>query len=159
MTGKNTRTLRSESSAVSLGLELANLEHALRVASLLAELLANHDLPDEETQRMAPHCISAQLALVNARLRHVGRVIRGEEDAETLWAPHNATTPSPLPGDDGDVRLVSKSLPPFARSSRKTAEPKPRARRTVKKRPEKPIPDESAPPAPPGPSKAADSSA
>jgi hypothetical protein len=148
MTGKSTRTLRSESSAVSLGLELANLEHALRGASLLAELLANHDLPDEETQRMAPHCISAQLALVNARLRHVGRVIRGEEDAETLWAPHNATSPSALPGDDGDVRLVSTTLSPFARISRKVAEHKPRARRAVKKRPEKPPMVEEAPPAP-----------
>jgi hypothetical protein len=148
MTGKSTRTLRSESSAISLGLELANLEHALRGASLLAELLANHDLPDEETQRMAPHCISAQLGLVNARLRHVGRVIRGEEDAETLWAPHNATSPSALPGDDGDVRLVPKSPAPFARSSRKAAERKPRARRAVKKRPEKPPTVEETPPAP-----------
>lgn len=111
MSDKNARSLRSESSAVSLNSELSNLEHALRGASLLAELLANHDLPDEETQRMAPHCITAQLALVNARLRHVGRVIRGEEDAETLWAPHNATSPSPLPGDDGDVRLVSRASP------------------------------------------------
>ena len=122
MSEKNVRSLRSESSAVSLNLELSTLEHALRGASLLAELLANHDLPDEETQRMAPHCITAQLALVNARLRHVGRVIRGEEDAETLWAPHNATSLSPRPGDDEDVRLVSKSDPPFARSARKTAE-------------------------------------
>ncbi|MFY0571131.1 hypothetical protein ACN28E_45880 [Archangium lansingense] len=151
MSGKNMRSLRSESSAVSLNLELANLEHALRGASLLAELLANHDLPDEETQRMAPHCISAQLALVNARLRQVGRVIRGEEDAEMLWAPHNAINPSPLPGDDGDMRLVSKSPPLFARSLRKAVERKPRARRAVKKRPEKPLTVEEAPPAPLGP--------
>ncbi|HYO52579.1 hypothetical protein [Archangium sp.] len=151
MSDKNARSLRSESSAVSLNLELANLEHALRGASLLAELLANHDLPDEETQRMAPQCITAQLALVNARLRHVGRVIRGEEDAETLWAPHNAINPSPLPGEDGDVRLVSGSSPPLARSARNTAERKPRARRAGKKRPEKPPTIEEASPAPPGP--------
>jgi len=117
MSDKHTHTLRSESSAVSLNLELANLEHALRGTSLLAELLANHNLPDEEARRMAPHCIVAQLALVNARLRQVGRVIQGEEDAETLWAVHNATTPLPLPGDDGDVRLVSKSSPPPAPGS------------------------------------------
>lgn len=151
MSGKNARSLRSESSAVSLTMELANLEHALRGASLLAELLANHDLPDEETLRMAPHCITAQLALVNARLRHLGRVIRGEEDAETLWAPHNATSPSPRPGDDEDVRLVSGSSPPLARSTRNTTERKPRARRAVRKRPEKPPTVEEAPPAPPGP--------
>ncbi|HYO68478.1 MAG TPA: hypothetical protein VEU33_20590 [Archangium sp.] len=138
MSDKNALSLRSESSAVSLNLELTNLEHALRGASLLAELLANHDLPDEETQRMAPHCITAQLALVNARLRHLGRVIRGEEDAETLWAPYNATSPSPLPGDDGDVRLVSKSPPPFARNARKMAERKPRRKRVRKKNAEKP---------------------
>jgi hypothetical protein len=52
MSDKSTRTLRSESSAVSLNLELSNLEHALRGASLLAELLANHNLPDEESRRM-----------------------------------------------------------------------------------------------------------
>ncbi|QRN99159.1 hypothetical protein JRI60_09125 [Archangium violaceum] len=147
MSDKNTRTLRSESSAVSLSMELTTLEHALRGASLLAELLANHDLPEEETQRMAPHCISAQLALVNARLRHMGRVIRGEEDAETLWAPYNATSPSPRPGDDEDVRLVSKSAPLFARSARKTTVRKPRARR-AEKRPEKPPPVDGAQPAP-----------
>jgi hypothetical protein len=151
MSDRNARTLCSESSAVSLNLELANLEHALRGTSLLAELLANHDLPDEETQRMAPHCISAQLALVNARLRHVSRVIRGEEDAETLWAPHNAINPLPRPGDDGDVRLVSGSSPPLARSMRKTAERKPQARRAVRKRLEKAPTGEDTPPAPPGP--------
>jgi hypothetical protein len=151
MSDKNARSLRSEPRAVSLTMELVNLEHALRGASLLAELLANQDLPDEETQRMAPHCITAQLALVNARLRQVGRVIRGEEDAETLWAPHNATSPSPRPGDDEDVRLVSGSSPPLARSVRKTAERKPQARRAVSKRPEKPPTVEDAPPAPPGP--------
>ncbi len=117
MSNENAHTLRSESSAVSLNLELANIEHALRGAALLAELLANHNLPDEEARRMAPHFITAQLALVNARLRQVSRVIRGEEDAETLWAVHNATTPLPLPGDDGDVRLVSKSPPPPAPGS------------------------------------------
>ena len=36
MSDKNARSLRSESSAVSLTMELANLEHALRGASLLA---------------------------------------------------------------------------------------------------------------------------
>jgi hypothetical protein len=149
MSDKNTRTLRSESSAVSLGLELANLEHALRGASLLAELLANHDLPDEETQRMAPHCIVAQVSLINARLRHVGRVIRGEEDAESLWAPHNATSPSPLPGDDEDVRLVVKLPPSLPRSTGKTAERKPRSRRAMKKTARPPKAEES-PPAPPG---------
>ena len=144
MSNKHTRTLRSEASAVSLNLELANLEHALRGTSLLAELLANHNLPDEEARRMAPHCIAAQLALVNARLRQVGRVIRGEEGAERLWAVHNATLPSPLPGDDGDVRLVSKSPPPFARNARKTVARKPAA----KKGPEKPPAVEETPPAP-----------
>ena len=143
MSNKHTRTLRSEANAVSLNLELANLEHALRGTSLLAELLANHNLPDEEARRMAPHCIAAQLALVNARLRQVGRVIRGEEGAERLWAVHNATLPSPLPGDDGDVRLVSKSPPPFARNTRKTSRPKPAVKRL-----EKPPALEEAPPAP-----------
>jgi hypothetical protein len=133
MSDKNTRTLRSESSAVSLNLELANIEYALRGTSLLAELLANHNLPDEETRRMAPHFIAAQLALVNARLRHVGRVVRAEEDAESLWAPYNATSPSPLPGDDEDVRLVVKLPPSSSRSVGQTAERKPRSRRALKR--------------------------
>ena len=149
MSDKRTRTLRSESSAVSLNLELSNLEHALRGASLLAELLANHNLPDEETQRMAPHCIAAQLALVDARLRHLGRIIRGEEDAETLWAPHNATSSSPRPGDDEDVRLVVKLPPSLPRSTGKTAERRPRSRRAMKKTSRPPKAEES-PPTPPG---------
>ena len=41
MSTANTHSLRSESSAISLTMELANLEHALWGASLLAELLAN----------------------------------------------------------------------------------------------------------------------
>jgi hypothetical protein len=111
MSDMNTRTFRSDSDTVSLNLELDNLESALRGTSLLAELLASNGLPDEEARRQAPHCIVAQLSLVNARLRQVGRVIRGEEDAEALLAPHNTTCPSPLPGEDGDVRLVSRASP------------------------------------------------
>lgn len=149
MSDKSTRTLRSESSAVSLNLELSNLEHALRGASLLAELLANHNLPDDESRWMAPHCIAAQLALVDARLRHLGRVIRGEEDAETLWAPHNATSSSARPGDDEDVRLVVKLPPSLPRGTRKGAERKPRTRRAVRKM-ARPPKAEDVPPAPPG---------
>lgn len=133
MKNMNARTQHSDSSAISLNLELAHLEEALRGAALLAELLANHGLPDEETQRMVPHCIAAQLALVNARLRQVGRVIRGEEDAEALWAPHNATSSSPLPGDDGDVRLLSHAPPRIARRTQKAVERRPRVKQAIKR--------------------------
>jgi hypothetical protein len=43
---------------------------------------------------MAPHCIVARVSLVNARLRHVGRVIRGEEDAETQTKNYGVTPSS-----------------------------------------------------------------
>ncbi|AFE05826.1 hypothetical protein COCOR_04425 [Corallococcus coralloides DSM 2259] len=98
-----------EEKVVSLNLELANLEHALRGAHLLAELLANNDMPTEDADRQAPRSIVAILALADSRLQQLRRVIRGEADARHLWAPHNAISPEPLPGDEEDVRLEPRS--------------------------------------------------
>ncbi|WP_164002137.1 hypothetical protein [Pyxidicoccus caerfyrddinensis] len=81
---------------VSLNLELANLEHALRGAHLLAELLANNDMPTEDADRQAPRSIVAILALADSRLQQLRRVIRGEADTRHLWAPYNAISPELL---------------------------------------------------------------
>ncbi|MCY1023762.1 hypothetical protein [Pyxidicoccus sp. MSG2] len=58
-----------EEKVVSLNLELANLEHALHGAQLLAELLANNDMPTAEADRQAPRSVVAILALADARRR------------------------------------------------------------------------------------------
>lgn len=62
-----------------LNLEMANQEHVLRGAQLLADLLATHDLPNEEVERQAPRTIVSILDLTDARLQQLRRVIRGEE--------------------------------------------------------------------------------
>ncbi|RYZ15499.1 MAG: hypothetical protein EOO70_06680, partial [Myxococcaceae bacterium] len=130
---------RHEGKVVSLNLELANLEHALRGAQLLAELLANNDMPTEEADRQAPRSIVAVLALADARLQQLRRVIRGEADARHLWAPHNASSPEPLPGDAEDVRLEPRTSPrplttPGTRKRvGKTARRKPQAKRAARK--------------------------
>jgi hypothetical protein len=58
-----------EEKVVSLSLELANLEHALRGAQLLADLLANNDMPTAEADRQAPRSVVAILALTYARVQ------------------------------------------------------------------------------------------
>ncbi|WP_141323403.1 hypothetical protein [Myxococcus sp. AB025B] len=124
---------------VSLNLELANLAHGLRGAQLLAELLANHDMPGEAEERQAPRSIVAILVLVDGRLQQLRRVIQGEEDARHLWAPHNAISPEPLPGDADDVRLEPRSSPDTAgahgtrRRAGRTARRKPQAKQAARK--------------------------
>lgn len=130
-----------EEKVVSLNLELATLEHALRGAQLLAELLANNDMPTAEADRQSPRSVVAILALADARLQQLRRVIRGEADARHLWAPHNAISPEPLPGDAEDVRLEPRTSPrPSAtpgtrkrvgRTARRKLQAKRAARKTV----------------------------
>ncbi|WP_426746267.1 hypothetical protein VZQ01_40095 [Myxococcus faecalis] len=128
-----------EEKVVSLNLELANLEHALRGAHLLAELLANNDLPTEDADRQAPRSIVAILALADSRLQQLRRVIRGEADARHLWAPHNAISPEPLPGDEEDVRLEPRSAsgpsatPGTRKRAGRTARRKPQVKRAARK--------------------------
>ncbi|MFB1478783.1 hypothetical protein [Corallococcus sp. RDP092CA] len=136
--------LHHEEKVVSLNLELANLEHALRGAQLLAELHANDDMPNEDADRQAPRSIVAILALTDARLQQLRRVIRDEADARHLWAPHNATGPEPLQDDEDDVRLEPRNAarPSAAPSTRKragrTARRKPPTKRAAKKTAEGP---------------------
>ncbi len=128
-----------EEKVVSLNLELANLEHALHGAQLLAELLANNDMPTAEADRQAPRSVVAILALADARLQQLRRVIRGEADARHLWAPHNAIGSEPHPGDAEDVRLEPRTSPrpsatPGTRNrAGKTARRKPQAERAARK--------------------------
>ncbi|WP_426745955.1 hypothetical protein VZQ01_36450 [Myxococcus faecalis] len=138
MKDEDTPAHHYEEKVVSLNLELANLEHALRGAQLLAELFANNDMPTADADRQAPHSVVAILALADARLQQLRRVIRGEADARHLWAPHNAITPEPIPGDAEDVRLEPRTSPrPSAtpgtrKRAGRTARRKPQAKRTAK---------------------------
>lgn len=77
---------------VSLDLELFTLGYAARGAQVLADLQARGGLMDSEMERDVPMCISATLALLETRLRHVRRVLRGEEDPGHLLAHHNAAS-------------------------------------------------------------------
>ena len=156
----DTRPHRNEEKVVSLNLELANLEHALCGAQLLAELLANNDMPTSDADRQAPRSVVAILALADARLQQLRRVIKGEQDARELWAPYNATTPESLTEDDEDVRLEagSSSRPAPTRSSKKVPSRSTRRKTRIKRAANNPAVTESAggeaahvPPAPASP--------
>jgi len=136
---EDTPAHRYEEKVVSLNLELAKLEHALRGVQLLAKLLANDDMPTEEADRQAPRSIVAVLALADARLQQLRGAIRSEADARHLWAPHNAISPEPLPRDAENVKLEPRTSPrPSAtpgtrKRAGKTARRKPQAKRAARK--------------------------
>ena len=91
--------------AVSLSFELFELERAVEGARLMLDMLANEGMPTEYAQRVAPSAVAAGLSLVVARLHHLGRVIRGGEDPQHVWAEHNDdTVHHPA---DVDLRLVA----------------------------------------------------
>lgn len=95
-----------EPRAVSLDLELATLASATRGAEILADYQTRQGFMDEESESDAPGCIFSILSLVRGRLDQVRRVVRGEEDPERIWGPHNALTlPASLADVDGDVVL------------------------------------------------------
>ena len=94
--------------ALSLDLELNTLASATRGAQILADLQAQHGLPDEELERAAPACIMSMLALVIERIGQLRRVVRNEEDPAHLWAPHNAVEDPATSGESAeDIVLFS----------------------------------------------------
>jgi hypothetical protein len=91
---------------VSLDLELSTLASATRGAEILADYQTRKGFMDDETEADAPVCILSILSLVRGRFEQVRRVIRGEEDPEHIWGPHNAITlPESLDDVDGDIVL------------------------------------------------------
>lgn len=75
----------------SLAYELATLESAVEGARMLVDLVGHDQAQDDHDAMVAPWAASAVLTLVNLRLRDLGRVTRGELDADQLRAAHNET--------------------------------------------------------------------
>jgi len=90
MSEENEDTGTPAHQVVSLDLELANLQMATRGAAILSDLQLHRAFIDELSEDAGPICIGAIVALVETRLGLVRRVLRGEERASRLWAPHNA---------------------------------------------------------------------
>jgi hypothetical protein len=91
--------------AISLSAELAEVRCAVEGARFIADALATHSLDSREQELQAPVSITAILVLAELRLHQVERVLRGEEDPQHLWAPHNDVTPDKAEGDAQDVVL------------------------------------------------------
>jgi hypothetical protein len=91
--------------AISLTAELAEVRCAVEGARFIADALATHSLDSREQELQAPVSITAILVLAELRLQQVERVLRGEEDPQHLWAPHNDITPDSGEGDEQDVVL------------------------------------------------------
>jgi len=115
---------------VSLNLELSTLEHAIRGAQILSDLQATGGFPDEDSERAAPLCITGMLTLLGVRLRHLRRVVRGEENPAHLWEPHNSAGDAATLADGEDVFLLAWEAP----SSADTAPRAPAEREAVRPR-------------------------
>lgn len=132
--------------AISLSAELAEVRCAVEGARFLADALATHALNSREQELQAPVSITAILVLAELRLHQVERVLRGEEDPQHLWAPHNDVTPGGGEGDEQDVvlRPWNQTEEDAARPARKKTE-----RSGPKKRRGQPPPTLPEPPAQP----------
>lgn len=89
---------------VSLADELAALAEVLESAQLLAELLANHGLPDSDAEMRAPRMLEAVLAVAIGRVRLLRKVVVGAADVRLLVGRHNKALPLSA-GNDPDVHL------------------------------------------------------
>ena len=123
---------------VSLNLELSTLEHATRGVQILSDLQATGGFPDDDSERAAPLCIASMLTLLEVRLRHLRRVVRGEENPAHLWEPHNSAGDAATLADGEDVFLLAWDAPtstdtaPRAPAGQEAV--RPRRRQTRRKR-------------------------
>jgi len=130
--------------AISLTAELAEVRCAIEGARFIADALATHSLDSREQELQAPVSITAILVLAELRLQQVERVLRGEEDPQHLWAPHNDVTPRAGEGDEQDVVLrpwtqgEEDSAPP-ARKKTERSGPRKRRGQAPPPQPEPPV--------------------
>ncbi len=89
---------------VSLAAELAAIADTLESAQLIAELLVNSGLPDDDTVKRAPRMLESVLALAVGRVRLLRKVVIGAADAGLLEHRNNQALPRGE-GDDPDVVL------------------------------------------------------
>lgn len=92
---------------VSLADELAELAAVLESAQLIAELLDNGGLPDDDTVARAPKMLEAVLTLAVGRVRLLRKVVIGAADAGLIEHRNNRAL-SHREGDDPDVVLPVK---------------------------------------------------
>ncbi len=129
--------------AISLTAELAEVRCALEGARFIADALATHSLDSRERELQAPVSITAILVLAELRLHQVERVLRGEEDPQHLWAPHNDVTPGGGEGDGQDVvlqpwNLAKEAAAPSTRKKTEHSGPRKRRGQATPRRPEPP---------------------
>ncbi len=89
---------------VSLAAELAGIADTLESAQLIAELLVNDALPDDDTVNRAPRMLEAVLSLAVGRVRLLRKVLIGAADAGLIEHRNNRALPH-REGDDPDVVL------------------------------------------------------
>lgn len=89
---------------ISLTDELATIELAVHAVALLTAAIDEGFGTDADRKR-APRAASAVAGLVAARLKLVGRAVRGSVDPLLLRVPFNAVADEEHGSEDGDVRL------------------------------------------------------
>jgi hypothetical protein len=140
--------------AIRLSAELAEVRCAVEGARFIADALATHSLDSREQELQAPVSITAILALAVLRLYQVERVLRGEEDPQHLWAPHNDVTPDKDEGDARDVVLhpwaqADEKAEPASRKKAKQSRPRKRRGQAPPPEPEPPVQPEGGGEQPP----------
>ncbi|NTX08011.1 hypothetical protein [Myxococcus sp. CA040A] len=140
--------------AISLSAELAEVRCAIAGARFIADALATHSLDSREQELQAPVSITAILVLAELRLQQVERVLRGEEDPQHLWAPHNDVTPDSGEGDKQDLVLrpwsqAKETKEPAARKKLERSGPRKRRGQAPSPEPEPPAQPEGGGEQPP----------
>ena len=93
---------------ISLVNELLGLEAVLESAELIADLLANHHLPDSESSARAPHLVAAVIDLALNRVRLLRRVVLQQADPLLLAGRYNTRRGPVEAWEEPDVFLKSK---------------------------------------------------
>ncbi|HYO56396.1 hypothetical protein [Archangium sp.] len=84
----------------------------MRGAEILTDYQIRQGFLDEESEKDAPGCVFSILSLLGGGIEQLRRVIRGEEDPELIWGPHNAITlPESLADVDGDIIMFAWNCP------------------------------------------------
>jgi hypothetical protein len=84
---------------LSMVCELDVIRQQLLTARLLADILANHGLPDEHARTQAPRMLEATLALAAARVRLLSLVVQGAAEPKLLVGPENWAASRTSPED------------------------------------------------------------
>jgi hypothetical protein len=103
--------------AVSLTREIWLVMRSIQGLRLLADLW--FDLPhDTDAAKQIPSALSASLAVIEARLLMLDRVVTGTMDPALFWCAANDAGPALRDGDEPDVHLKEWSAATAARRAR-----------------------------------------